>query len=288
MGRSAILAVDIGNSRIKFGLFDGDGAENKTWGLARPVQVLAVRHADPIPWETLAGWHATSRGEPAQAAIAGVKPAAMERLLAEWPRSSWPTPLVVKSASELPLVVRVVAPDGVGIDRLLGAVAANAIRSPNQPVIVIGAGTATTVDLIAADGAFEGGAILPGLELCALGLHQYTALLPMVPVGELADPQLPAVGKDTPAAIRSGLLYGHVGAVKEVVSRLSATLKSAGGSRSSNPDALPLVLINGGNGPLLAPHLGGGVREERDLPLRGLASITGLSKAPAGVKSGLI
>jgi type III pantothenate kinase len=274
MPSGTILAIDVGNSRIKFGLFAGDVVENERPQLAEALEILAVPHADPIPWETIGGWLADSHGGLAQALLAGVKPAGIERLLAEWPSGAWPRPRVIRKRAELPLEVRVDAPDGVGIDRLLGAVAVNGIRLPGQPAIVVGSGTATTVDLIAGDGAFEGGAILPGLELGSRSLHQYTALLPLVPVEELADPTLPAIGKNTPAAIRSGLLYGQVGAVKEIIARLSSALTAAGRSRLSNSGVQPLIVVTGGNGPLLAAHLGKGIREERELPLRGLALIS--------------
>ncbi len=282
MPRGTILAIDVGNSRIKFGLFAVDAGAAVQKGLAEPLEVLAVRHADPIPWEAIGGWLGESNRSSPQALLAGVKPAGVDRLLAEWPADSWPRPRVIRNAGELPLLVRVNVPDGVGIDRLLGAVAVNAIRLPGQPALVIGSGTATTVDLIAADGAFEGGAILPGLELGARSLNQYTALLPLIPVEDLADPNVTPVGKDTPGAIRSGLLYGQVGAVKEIIARLSATLSTAGGARASISSPAPLVVINGGNGPLLARHLGSGIREERDLPLRGLALIAAVSKSPGG------
>lgn len=271
MPRGKTLAVDVGNSRVKFGLFARDVGGNERHELVEPLEVVAIRHADPIPWETIGSWLAESSDKLSQSLVAGVKPAAVERLLSEWPTGGWPRPRVIRESRELPLQVRVDAPEGVGIDRLLGAVAVNALRQPDRPAIVVSSGTATTVDLIAADGAFEGGAILPGLELGARSLNQYTALLPLVPVDELNDPRLPTIGRNTPAAIRSGLLYGQVGAVKEIIARLAETLTGGHSPKTQSLPTVPLIIVTGGNGPLLAKHLGSGVREEPDLPLRGLA-----------------
>lgn len=273
MPREIILAVDVGNSRIKFGLFDRGAHSGDQRTLAEPMEVVAVRHTEAIPWKTLLERFSPSDQSASCAVLAGVKPAAIERLLSEWPRDQLPPPRVIRDSRALPLQVRVDAPDGVGIDRLLGAVAANAIRLAKQPAIIVGAGTATTVDLLGADGAFEGGAILPGLELAARSLHEHTALLPLVPVNELSVPDLPAVGRNTPAAIRSGLLYGHIGAVKEVITRLTAALPTNERRAPSVAVASPLIIVTGGNGPLLAAHLGIPLCEERELPLRGLALV---------------
>jgi type III pantothenate kinase len=98
------------------------------------------------------------------------------------------------------------------------------------------------------------------MALAARSLNQHTAYLPLVPVGELSAPGLPALGQSTPAALRSGLLYGQVGAVKELISRLSLDLPTA-----------PLIVVTGGGGSVLAAHLATNVRFERDLTLQGLA-----------------
>jgi type III pantothenate kinase len=258
----AILAVDVGNSRIKFGLFDSRATAAVQPSLEECRRVLAVPHGESIPWEKLTAWFSEPGAGPSQGLVAGVKPAGIERVLREWPTERWPRPRVIRQARELPLDVRVDLPDGVGIDRLLNAVATNSIRATGVPAIIVDSGTATTVDLVAADGAFEGGAILPGVGLCSRSLHQYTALLPLIPIEELTRSAVPALGKNTPAAIRSGLLFGQIGAVKELVSQLSASLAGT-----------PLIVVTGGNGPLLAPHLGSAARAERDLPLRGLALV---------------
>src|SRR5262249_49663366 len=149
-------------------------------------------------------------------------PAGIERLLSHWPVPVWAAATLIERAADLPLVVNLDHPDRVGIDRLLDAVAANVLRAPEQAAIVIDSGTATTVDLVSAAGAFEGGATLPGLELGARALHQYTALLPLIDVPKMLEqPRVAPLGKDTPRAMESGLWHGQVGAIRELTARLA-------------------------------------------------------------------
>lgn len=260
-GASSLLTIDVGNTRTKFGLFADPGAALARSALPECARTLAVLHGDAFPWSELASWLSLPHLPTARAVVAGVKPAIVERLLEEWPDSlGWPRPSVIALAADLPLEVRLEFPDRVGIDRLLDAVAVNVIRPAATPAIVVDSGTATTVNLITSDGAFAGGAILPGLELSARSLHQHTAFLPLVPMDELRVPGVPVLGTDTPAAMRSGLLYGQVGAVAELIARLSRGLPTA-----------PLVVITGGSGETLAAHLPIEARLERELTRQGLA-----------------
>src|SRR5581483_3656335 len=93
--------------------------------------------------------------------VAGVNPPARDALI-DWLRQRAAAVAVIESARQLPLTVRLDKPDAVGIDRLLNAVAANTRRAGGVPAVVVGAGTAVTVDWLDAAGAFCGGAILPG------------------------------------------------------------------------------------------------------------------------------
>jgi type III pantothenate kinase len=147
------------------------------------------------------------------------------------------------------------------MDRILKAVACNVIRPPDQPALVIDTGTATCVDAISTDGAFEGGAILPGFELCARALHQYTALLPYISVDELVEESHEPLGHGTREALRSGLVWGQVGAIKELVQRLSQRWETD-----------PLLLLTGGGAPLLTAHLAGALWQPQ-LSLQGLAVV---------------
>jgi type III pantothenate kinase len=257
-----IFAIDVGNTRVKFGVFGCADSMASKAKLPACIATMAVPIAEELEWGKITAHFDEWGAKLARGVIAGANPAGVEKIIAGWPDGVWPAPLAVRRAVDLPLRVNVELPEKVGIDRLLDAVAANALRALDEPVVVVDAGTATTVNYISAEGAFEGGAILTGIELGARALHQYTALLPLIDVPSLLLHPVEPLGRNTPAAIGSGLWFGQVGAVRELVARLSESA-----SRT------PLVLVTGGNGRWLAPALGSHVRFEPDLALRGLAFV---------------
>ena len=107
------------------------------------------------------------------------------------------------AAGTVPLAVRVDRPGEVGADRLVNALAA--ARLYGTPAVVVDFGTATTLDCVAADGAYVGGAIAPGLELGLEALAARTAKLPRI---ELRAPDR-AIGRDTVSAMQSGTVFGY-------------------------------------------------------------------------------
>jgi type III pantothenate kinase len=102
----------------------------------------------------------------------------------------------------------------------------------------------------------------PGFDLCARALHHYTALLPLIPLEELGEAVPEAIGENTRAAMRSGLFWGQVGAVKELLAQQSRSLESED----------PLVLVTGGGGALLMRELPS-ARWLPHLSLQGLALV---------------
>ncbi|MEX0865849.1 MAG: type III pantothenate kinase, partial [Pirellulales bacterium] len=142
--------------------------------------------------------------------------------------------------------IALAAPEKVGIDRLLGAVAANHLRAADQPAIAIDVGSAITIDVIDAAGVFRGGAILPGIGMGARALHTFTDLLPQSELSDLTASPPEPVGIDTVAAIHAGLFWGAIGAMREIVFRVQHQL-----------DRPPLVLLTGGAAPLVAELLAG-------------------------------
>lgn len=270
---TSLLAIDIGNTRVKVGRFDRSAdcqaaAQSRPLPVAgpplpSPVEVLAF---DPASEESaFTDWYAEQAMLEPQVVLSSVNrpsrqlvEAMLERLAVR------PTNITLLTPEHLPLLVRVPEPDKVGIDRLAGAVAANRLRRPEKPAIVVDLGTAITIDLLAADGVFEGGAILPGVAMAARALHQQTDLLPQRPMHEL-DASPDAVGKNTPEAIDAGLFWGAVGAVREVIARQSDRLT-----------APPQVFVTGGAAPSVARLLGGPeitVRHVAELVLAGIALV---------------
>ena len=245
---NAFIAVDIGNSRMKLGLFDGARCSQ----FPEPISSLSVdagwRAAEIDAWlppeASRATWHIASVNRPATARLLSYLEAhgiAGARRLA---------------AAELPLRLALEQPETVGVDRLLAAVAANALRAPQRPAIIIDVGSAITVDLVSADGVFCGGAILPGIAMSARALDEFTDLVPLVPVSELAEPP-PAVGNSTTAAVRSGLYWGAIGAVRELVRQLDretsgAELFLTGGA---SPVVAELIVDRSGAAARWVPHL---------------------------------
>ena len=110
--------------------------------------------------------------------------------------------------------VRLDRPQDAGADRLVNALGARSVY--DGPLIIIDSGTATTFDVIAADGAFEGGIIAPGINLSMQALHAAAAKLPRVAI---AKPQR-VMGKDTVSAMQSGVFWGYIDLIDGLVNRL--------------------------------------------------------------------
>jgi type III pantothenate kinase len=253
-----VLCVDVGNSRTKFGLFPSAAPDRGT--LPECSANFAIPHGQIVDWQPVRERLALGNSDVARGLISGSHPEGIASLVAGWP-TDWPRPLVVNEIARIPQAIRPAAPRNAGMDRILKAVACNVIRPANHPALVIDTGTATCVDAISADGAFEGGAILPGFELCARALHQYTALLPYISVDELLDESHEPLGQGTREALRSGLVWGQVGAIKELTDRLSGRWT-----------AEPFLLLTGGGAPLLTAHLPRAVWKPL-LSLQGLAVV---------------
>ena len=208
-----LIAVDIGNSRMKLGFFSGLPA---TTALPSPAHSLRLSSVAPQTAE-LDRWFKTEppAHDVLQWRIGSVCRPATTHLL-EWIRAARPNDQVLLlSAEDVGLQVDLPHPDMVGIDRLLDAKGANALREPNRAALVVDVGTAVTVDYLDEKGIFHGGAILPGIGMSVRALHEFTDLLPLLQAEDLADPP-PAIGRDTIAAMKSGLYWGTLGAIREL------------------------------------------------------------------------
>lgn len=128
-------------------------------------------------------------------------------------------PLVVGENAELGIQVRLARPSEAGADRLVNAIGAS-VRY-RGPLIVVDSGTATTLDVIGADGGFEGGVIAPGINLSMQALHTAAAKLPRIAIERPAQ----VVGRDTVEAMQSGVFWGYVGLIEGLIERIRAERK---------------------------------------------------------------
>jgi type III pantothenate kinase len=237
------VVVDVGNSRIKWGLCGSDRLE----------ALAAVPGEDRTAWEAqIERWGLQS---PTQWILTGVHPRRRENL-ADWLRDRGEIVIVLTLASQLPIRVALEHPDKVGIDRLLDAVAALSRQRRGEPAIMVDAGSAVTVDWLTATGEFAGGTIFPGLRLMAQSLHDYTALLPVV---EVSQPEPPMPGKSTIAAMQAGIYWTVAGGIRAISERMSAQTAKQ-----------PAIYLTGGDAALLVPALGERVQHWPEMTLEGL------------------
>ncbi len=153
-------------------------------------------------------------------------------------------------------------PGDVGADRLVNVLAAG--RLYGKPAIVVDFGTATTFDCVAADGAYVGGAIAPGLQLGLEALAERTAKLPRV---ELRAPDR-AIGRDTVTSIQSGAVFGHQALAAGLLERIRRELADANGVQ---PNDVRAILTGGLSAAPWARALEGIDAIDPDLTLKGLA-----------------
>lgn len=242
-----LIAVDIGNSRIKLGRFERAA---RTRDLPEPTATLelplAGKAAD-FEVAHLADWCRKEIAGAAAWLVSSVQRTAADRLRAEVAtlakQLSRDWPLRQLAFADVPLVVEVDEPERVGMDRLMGAVAADRLRPADHAAIVVDLGTATKLSVLSDVGAFVGGAILPGLAMSARALQEQTDALPHVDVERWQQPPL-VLGRSTVLAIESGIFWGTVGAIRELLAQLTKSLP---------PE--PAVIITGGGSQLAAEVL---------------------------------
>lgn len=275
-----LLAVDVGNTNISFGLFEsrrrGDGAAARPSEPSReapgpllgPVsdrlvadfrlETRAGRTADEYValLDGLLRFRGLELSQIGAVAVSSVVPpvlSPLERLCRQHLRIE---PLVVGPGTKTGVPILYENPREVGADRIVNAVAAHE-RWP-QGAIVVDFGTATTFDVVSARGEYVGGVIAPGLQVSADALYKATAKLPRVEITRPAT----AVGRNTVASMQSGLVFGYAGLVDAIVERIRAEV-----------DFRPRVVGTGGLAALIAREAR--TIEECDdmLTLQGLALI---------------
>ena len=249
------LCVDIGNSRVKVAVFAGASAKMSTpHGTLSLADDADARSQFDVWLDALA----FDRGS-LPCWIASVQSTTCKEFVEHLQKRDDIARTHVLTWQDFPMKLCVDHPEQVGVDRLAAALAARHLVDDIRSVIVVDLGTAITIDRVSATGEFEGGAILPGIDLAAQALHTSTDALPHIELSrEFAPSPLPC--KSTEAAITAGLYWGAIGGIREIVGRLSEI---------EGPE--PALFITGGAAAAVAPRLGFKMRHEADLVLRGVA-----------------
>jgi type III pantothenate kinase len=230
-----LLAVDVGNSHIVFGLFETDSLRAH-WRIATRREATADELG--VTLRALFSSVELPPGSVSGMIVSSVVPD-MNRVLAAVGAAYFDVdPLFVVPGIRTGMPILYENPHDVGADRIVNAVAAKARLG--APVIVLDFGTATTLDVVAPDGAYLGGVIAPGLGVAAEALFQRAARLHPV---DVRRPQR-VVGRNTEESIQSGLFYGYASLVQGLVERVRRDL-----------DAEAPVIATGGLAPGIESEL---------------------------------
>jgi type III pantothenate kinase len=208
-----LLAIDVGNTNTKFAVHDGS-----VWRGQWRASTDSRRTADEFaPWiAQLMAFHDLALKDLTACIISTVVPQALFNLRNLSRRYLNVEPMVVgEDGLDIGAQIRIDNPREAGADRLVNSV--GAFVSYGGPAIVIDSGTATTFDVMASDGGVEGVVIAPGINLSLQALHDAAARLPRI---EIREPPNGALGKNTVAAMQSGIFYGYVELIDGLVGRL--------------------------------------------------------------------
>ena len=208
-----LLAIEQGNTNTLFAVHDGT-----EWIAQWRTATEASRTADEYAvWLTqLLAMRGLALKDLDGCIVSSVVPQSIFNLRNLSRRYLEVEPLVIGDNVDLGMPVRILKPKEAGADRLVNALGAH-LKYPGD-LIVIDSGTATTFDVIAADGAFEGGVIAPGVNLSLQALHEAAAMLPRIAI------QRPdkVIGKDTVSNMQSGVFWGYIALIEGLVARIKS------------------------------------------------------------------
>ena len=227
-----LLVIDVGNTNTVLGVFDGEvlvdhwriwtekGKTADEWGIMFR-ELFQLDHLNIGDFEGLI--------------ISSVVPPVLDMLQGMAEKYFHVEPLIVGPDMDTGIVIAYENPVEVGADRIVNAVAAYARHK--KSLIVVDFGTATTFDYVSPRGEYMGGVIAPGIGISAEALFQRTSKLPRV---EIVKPKH-VIGKNTVQSMQSGIFFGYVGLVDEIVTRMKKEVRSN-----------PKVIATGGLATLIA------------------------------------
>ncbi|MCM2352116.1 MAG: type III pantothenate kinase [Pseudobdellovibrio sp.] len=209
-----ILSLDVGNTQIYGGVFDGEKMlisfrrNSKTGSSSDEVGVflrMVIRENGLDPQQIK------------KIVLCSVVPEVIYSLKGACQKYFGINPFILQAGVKTGLKIKYRNPLEVGADRIANAVAATQMH-PQKNLIIVDLGTATTFDAVTADRDYLGGSIIAGLRLSMESLEAKTAKLPSVEIVSRNE----ALGQSTVESLQSGLYYGHLGAMKEIITKISA------------------------------------------------------------------
>ncbi len=238
-----LLAIDIGNSFTKFGVF-----ENDTLRYRLDIPTVPHQAADEIHDSKIQSIHAVI--------ISSVVPELKNAYLELSKKYYNLEPTFVDSSLDFNLKIKYFPPQNLGVDRLVAAFAA--VGKYGVPCIVCDFGTATTIDVVNAKSEYLGGIIAPGMQTMSEALFLKTSQLPKI---EIKKPES-VIGNSTIKSIESGIYFGYVGLVDGIIERMTGELGET-----------PKVIATGGFAKLIAESSAKIDVVEENLMLEGLRLI---------------
>ena len=229
MGNAMLLCLDIGNSHLYGGIFEN---EQLMFQFRYPSKVGCTSDELGIFLKNYLREMGLAPSCIKYAACCSVVPSFDYSIRAALVKYFSIEPFVLQAGVKTGLQIKYKNPTEVGTDRIANAIAAFH-HFPKRNIIIVDLGTATTFEAISANGAFLGGAILPGLQMQMRALNEFAANLPPVRITKIDT----ALGQSTATNIQAGLFFGHQGAIKEIIRSISADMFK---------EAPPVIIGTGG------------------------------------------
>ena len=228
-----LVVIDVGNTNITMGVFKGkelSGTFRMTTKLPRTSDEYGITLKELIERQGIRS------GDIDAVIVASVVPDIMHSLGSALIKYFGIKPMVVSAGIKTGIRIVTENPKQVGADRIVDAVAAYTLYG--GPVIVIDFGTATTYDIVGADGTFEGAVIAPGIRISAHAMTEQAAMLPAI---EIKKPDS-IIAKETVSSMQAGLVFGQIGQTEYIVKKIK--------EESGYTDAK--VVASGGLGKMIA------------------------------------
>jgi type III pantothenate kinase len=234
-----LLAVEVGNTNIKFGLFETEGAAAGTLVHTWRSDTNRRQTGDDLAAQVdaMLRLNSVARSSVKRVAVSSVVPPLYRALTEMAQRYFGARPEFLSAARQSIVPVKTRHASELGADLIGGAI--GGVTKYGAPLIVVQFGTATTFAAVSASGEYLGTAIAPGIEVSVDALIGRAAKLMDVP---LVKPPA-AIGTDTPTALQSGVILGFVGQVEYLVAKIAGEMAEK-----------PTVVATGGLADLIVPH----------------------------------